>query len=77
MNAATGKRITLNEIFAALAKLTGYAGRPSYAPPRAGDIRDSLADISLAKELMGYEPQVSFEDGLRRTVEWYKSGSGN
>jgi UDP-glucose 4-epimerase len=77
MNAATGSWITLNQTFVALAKLTGYAGKPNYAAPRAGDIRDSLADISLAKELLGYEPQVSFEEGLRRTVEWYKAGGGN
>lgn len=77
MNAATGSRITLNQTFEALAKLTGYAGKPNYAAPRAGDIRDSLADITLAKELLGYEPQVSFEEGLRKTVEWYKSGGGN
>jgi nucleoside-diphosphate-sugar epimerase len=77
MNAATGSRITLNQTFDALAKLTNYSAKPAYAPPRAGDIRDSLADISLAKELMGYEPQISFEEGLRRTVEWYKASGGN
>lgn len=72
MNAATGARITLNGTFQILCGLTGYRGSPAYAAPRAGDIRDSLADISLAKERMGYEPQVGFEDGLRRTVAWYR-----
>lgn len=45
-------------------------------PPRAGDIRDSQADISLARKLLGYEPRVSFEEGLRSTWDWYKSAYG-
>jgi UDP-glucose 4-epimerase len=73
MNAATGTRITLNETFEILKDLTGYKGSPAYASPRAGDIRDSLADISLAGELLGYRPQVDFREGLRRTVEWYRT----
>jgi len=73
MNTATGARITLNETFAILKELTGFRGSPLYGPPRAGDIRDSLADIRLARELLGYEPQVDFREGLRRTVEWYRN----
>jgi UDP-glucose 4-epimerase len=73
MNAATGTRITLNETFALLRELTGYQGEPAYAAPRAGDIRDSLADISLAGELMGYKPVVDFKQGLQRTLDWYRS----
>ncbi len=73
MNLATGSRITLNQIFSLLAELTGYKGEPAYADPRAGDIRDSLADIGMARELLGYEPSVTFREGLHRTVEWYKS----
>ena len=76
MNTATGKRITLNETFGLLCELTGYSGQPAYAPERAGDIRDSLADIRLAGELLGYEPIVDFREGLRRTVEWYRAGGG-
>lgn len=76
MNTATGKRFTLNETFELLGELTGYKGRPAYAPQRAGDIRDSLADIRLAGELIGYEPIVDFREGLRRTVEWYRAGGG-
>jgi UDP-glucose 4-epimerase len=72
MNAATGARITLNDTFQILCGLTGYRGTPAYAPPRPGDIRDSLADIRRAKELLGYEPLVGFEEGLRRTVAWYR-----
>jgi nucleoside-diphosphate-sugar epimerase len=44
-----------------------------YAESRAGDVRDSQADISKAERLLGYEPTVSFEEGLRRTVEWYRT----
>jgi UDP-glucose 4-epimerase len=76
MNLATGSRITLNDTFAILRELTGYTGQPAYAPPRAGDIRDSLADICLAGELLGYAPKIDFHEGLRRTVKWYRSGGG-
>ncbi|MFZ1937531.1 MAG: SDR family oxidoreductase [Terracidiphilus sp.] len=75
INIATGERITLNQIFQELRSLTGYKGNPAYAPPRAGDIRDSLADITLARELLGYTPQVDFREGLRRTVEWYRQSA--
>jgi UDP-glucose 4-epimerase len=73
MNLATGKRITLNDTFDVLRDLTGYNGKPAYAPERAGDIRDSLADISLAENLLGYKPIVDFREGLRRTVAWYRA----
>ena len=73
MNTATGTRITLNDTFEILKELTGFKGPAAYAQPRAGDIRDSLADIDLARELLGYEPLVDFGEGLRRTVEWYKA----
>jgi UDP-N-acetylglucosamine/UDP-N-acetyl-alpha-D-glucosaminouronate 4-epimerase len=73
MNAATGNRITLNDTFRLLKELTGFKGDPQYGPPRNGDIRDSLADIRLAGELLGYTPLVDFREGLRRTVEWYQT----
>jgi UDP-glucose 4-epimerase len=76
MNAATGKRVTLNETVEILRDLTGYKGSVAYEQSRAGDVRDSLADIRLAEELMGYKPQVDFREGLRRTVEWYRAGGG-
>lgn len=75
MNVATGARITLNETFEILCQLTGYRGQPAYAPPRAGDIRDSLADIRLAQELLGYQPRIDFREGLRRTVDWYRKSA--
>lgn len=76
MNTATGTRITLNQTFELLKELTGYRGEAAYAAARAGDIKDSLADISLAEELLGYAPVVDFREGLRRTVEWYRGGGG-
>ena len=72
MNTATGMRVTLNDTFAILKELTGFSGSPLYEAARTGDIRDSLADIGLARELLGYEPAVDFREGLRRTVEWYR-----
>lgn len=74
MNLATGARITLNQTFEMLCELTGYSGKPAYAEERAGDIRDSLADIRLAGELLGYHPVMDFRGGLQRTVEWYRKG---
>jgi len=71
-NVATATRFSLNETFRILAAIIGYNGQPKYAPPRAGDVKHSLADISLAKAAMGYEPTVGFEEGLSRTVAWYK-----
>jgi UDP-glucose 4-epimerase len=76
MNTATGKTITLNETFRILRELTGYQGEAAYGPARTGDVRDSLADIGKAEERMGYRPLVDFREGLRRTVDWYRSGEG-
>ena len=76
INLATGFRITLNDVVRELREITGYSGEVSYAPERSGDIKHSLADISLAKDLLGYTPSVDFGEGLRRTVDWYRrSGS--
>jgi nucleoside-diphosphate-sugar epimerase len=76
-NVATGRRVTLNETFKVLQELTGYQGQPKYGPVREGDVKHSLADISKAAAGLGYKPLVDFEDGLRRTVEWYReSGVG-
>lgn len=73
MNIATGSRITLNDTFRILCDFTGYKGEPNYLPPRDGDIRDSLADIRLAGELLGYKPLIDFREGLQRTVDWYRT----
>ena len=74
MNIASGSRVTLNQALRLLCEMTGYRGKPAYGPPRAGDIQDSLADIRLAEQLIGYKPLVDFEQGLCRTVEWYRAG---
>jgi nucleoside-diphosphate-sugar epimerase len=71
-NVATGHRITLNETFKSIQGLTSYSGQPKYGADRGGDIKHSLADISKAKSGLGYRPIVDFEEGLRRTVEWYR-----
>ena len=72
VNLGCGERHTLNKLIALLQELTGQHVAPVYADPRAGDVKHSQADISRARELIGYDPQVSFEDGVRRTFEWYK-----
>ncbi|HYH00678.1 MAG TPA: SDR family oxidoreductase [Terriglobales bacterium] len=72
-NVATGTRVTLNETYRLLQKLTGYDQDPTYGEERAGDIRHSLADVALARESFGYDPKVGFEEGLRKTVEWYRT----
>jgi UDP-glucose 4-epimerase len=71
-NVATGRRVTLNETFELLRNLTGYSGSPIHGPERGGDIKHSLADISLAEQHLAYKPKVDFETGLRQTVEWYR-----
>jgi len=72
-NIGTGGRFTLNHTLKLLEKFSGMPIKPKYDPPREGDIRDSQADISLARRILGYDPKVGFEEGLRRTWEWYKS----
>ena len=74
INIANGQRVTINQVFEMVKKLTG---RPSlhaqYAPARTGDVRDSLAELSLARSLLGYEPRVQLEEGLRSTIDWWTS----
>jgi len=74
INIGTGQRTTLNETLALLGKITGRPAKAKYAAPREGDIRDSQADIALAKNVLGYAPRFGFEEGLRRTWDWF-SGS--
>src|SRR5205807_3513574 len=70
-NVGVGGRVSLNEVLRELAKITGKTLAAKYEPPRDGDIRDSQADISQARETLGYDPPVSFEEGLARPFEWY------
>jgi len=72
-NVACGTRYSLSELYATLAKLTGYTKAPVSAPRRAGDVDMSLADIAAAREGFGYEPVVSFEQGLAETVAWHRA----
>jgi len=71
-NVACGDRITVNSMLQQINKITGNDIAPIYAEPRAGDIKHSQADITRAKEHLGYEPVVTFEEGLARTIEWYR-----
>ena len=73
INVATGGRISLNQLFRVIRDLVKSDLEPVYKETRAGDVRDSQADISKARQLLGYEPTASFEDGLARTVEWYRA----
>jgi nucleoside-diphosphate-sugar epimerase len=77
INVATGTRISLNQLLDALQRLMGTALKPTYGASRSGDVRDSQADISKARRLLGYEPAIAFEDGLRKTVDWYRSAEGD
>ncbi len=72
LNVGTGARITLNEVLEMLGRISGRPSKPEHLPPRTGDILHSQADISLARKHLGYSPTVGFEEGLRRTWEWYK-----
>jgi UDP-glucose 4-epimerase len=73
INVATGQRISLNDLLRVMNGVVGSNIQARYEPARAGDVLDSQADISKARELLGYSPVVSFEEGLRRTIEWYRT----
>ncbi|MGO9240748.1 MAG: SDR family oxidoreductase [Bryobacteraceae bacterium] len=71
-NAGNGERFTLNQVWRQLCALEGVSIEPLYGPPRAGDVRHSLADTAAARRDLGHDPQFSFEQGLRQTLEWYR-----
>jgi nucleoside-diphosphate-sugar epimerase len=73
INVGTGDSCTLNQTIKVLNSIFGVEMQPRYAPPREGDVRHSTADISLARALLGYEPLVGFDEGLRRTVDWLRA----
>ncbi len=73
-NGGNGGRITLNEAWRLLQKFEGVDLPANYAEPRAGDVRDSQADTTLAVRDLGHAPQFTFEEGLRRTLDWYRNG---
>jgi nucleoside-diphosphate-sugar epimerase len=72
-NVGVGGRVSLNTVIELLSKISGTPMEAKYDPPRDGDIRDSQADITQARDFLGYDPQVDFEEGLRRTFDWYKT----
>jgi len=76
-NVGCGARVSLNDVLTSLSKITGKTLEAKFEPPRDGDIRDSQADISQARELLAYDPQISLEMGLERTFEWYRSMHAN
>jgi len=76
VNISTATAVSVNTVVNTIKELLGKAIRPTYAPPRPGDIKHSLADVSLAKKVIGYEPTVSFDEGIRRAIDWYKENLG-
>ncbi len=72
LNLAAGRSSTLLDLLDVLSRLLKTPAKPQFAPPRPGDVRESLADITLARKLLHYEPSVTFEEGLRRSIEYYK-----
>ena len=77
LNLASGRSYSLLDLIASLEALLGRAADVRREPARVGDVRDSLADITLARELLGYEPVVDFHEGLRRTLAWYREQSSS
>jgi nucleoside-diphosphate-sugar epimerase len=75
INVATGGRVSLNLLFRTMRDLVGGTVEPTYSDVRSGDVKDSQADISKARRLLGYQPAISFEDGQKLTREWYRAGT--
>jgi UDP-glucose 4-epimerase len=73
INIAAGKRTSLNDLWLNIRKIVGTDIEPRYASPREGDVRDSLADLTLASDLLGYEPGIDLDAGLGRTIAGYRS----
>jgi nucleoside-diphosphate-sugar epimerase len=72
-NIGCGSRVSLNQLVALLEQITGYKAIVEYQPARVGDVRDSQADIGLAKSVLNYSPAISVEEGLRQTVNWFRA----
>jgi UDP-glucose 4-epimerase len=71
-NVADGRQTTLLQLLELLAKLLGKEITPVHLPPRVGDVRESLADITQARKMLGYEPVVGLEEGIKRTIDYYR-----
>jgi UDP-glucose 4-epimerase len=70
---ACGRQYNLLELVASINRVLDTKIEPAFAPPRAGDVRDSLADITAAREVLRYEPTIDFEEGLRRSIAYYRT----
>ena len=77
LNVGTGRRITINELYAAMAELTGMPAEPLHAPARTGDVLHSVAALELAEQHLGYRPAVGWRAGLAETVAWYRERFGS
>jgi nucleoside-diphosphate-sugar epimerase len=75
-NGGNGNRYTLNQVWEALQKIEGVSIPPRYGPPRSGDVHDSQADTAAAVRDLGHSPRFSLEEGLRRTLDWYRRQGG-
>jgi UDP-glucose 4-epimerase len=73
LNVGTGRSVSINELYSRLASLAGFAGQPRYQPARAGDMRHSRASIERARGWLGFEPRVGLQEGLARTLDWYRA----
>lgn len=76
VNVGGGERITINELYRAMAERLGGPAEPHHGPDRAGDVRHSLASLDRARELLGWEPRVGWREGLERTLDWYRDRLG-
>ncbi len=72
INVGAGERISLNDLFHAMTEVLGIPVEPVYEAPRPGDVRDSLASLECARELLGYSPAVDWRNGLAKTLAWYR-----
>jgi nucleoside-diphosphate-sugar epimerase len=73
MNVACGERTSLLDLLDAISSSAGRTVEPVFGPPRPGDIEHSMADITLARSLLGYRVQVAFAQGIQKSVEWYQA----
>jgi nucleoside-diphosphate-sugar epimerase len=76
VNVGTGRETTVNQVFAGLARRAGFAGEPTHAASRIGDVPRSVASIARAREMLGFEPRWSLDDGLALTLDWYRARAG-
>ena len=77
INIACGERVSLLDLLAQIGRITGRQIKPEFTPARPGDVKHSLADIGKAERLLGYKPAVPFAQGLERTIEYFRSGTGS